>query len=353
MLNFTVGPVMSSEDILEVSGQSAPYFRTPEFSEIMKENEKMMLEFLAAPSGSRCAFLTASGTGVMEAVVMSILNDSDKAIVINGGAFGQRFVDLCRLHRIEHSEIKLEFECTRNEEELECYENKSYTALLINMCETSSGVLYDMDMVSEFCRRNKILLIIDAISSFLADRLEMSSLDAAVVITSSQKALALHPGISMITMSPVAIDRVERNPEKSLYLSIKEALINGVRGQTPFTPAVTILLQLNKRLKEIKSNGGVEAEHKKIAHIAEIFRNSITGLPLEIFSESKSNAVTALRVKSGNAKEIINRLKDEYGIWVCPNGGEIGNTVFRVGHIGFICDEDIRCLSNALSKVLL
>ena len=107
-----------------------------------------------------------------------------------------------------------------------------------------------------------------------------------------------------------------------------------------------------KRLKEIKSNGGVEAEHKKIAHIAEIFRNSITGLPLEIFSESKSNAVTALRVKSGNAKEIISKLKDEYGIWICPNGGEIGNTVFRVGHIGFISDEDVKKLSTALSRVM-
>ncbi len=352
MLNFTVGPVMSSEEVLEVSGQSAPYFRTSEFSEIMKENEKNMLEFLSAPEDSRCAFLTASGTGAMESVVMNVLSDSDKALVINGGTFGQRFVDLCKLHKVDYTEIKLEFGHTLKAEELKPFESMGYTALLINMCETSSGVLYDMEMVSDFCKRNRILLIIDAISAFLADKIDMKELDAAVVITSSQKALALHPGISMVALSPKAIARVENNPEKSLYLSLKEALINGVRGQTPYTPAVTILLQLHKRLEGIRAEGGVEKEHNRIVYIAEKFRESIAHLPLEIFSETRSNAVTALRVPAGNAKDIFERLKNEYGIWVCPNGGEFGNTVFRVGHIGCITDNDIEVLSNALTKVL-
>lgn len=91
MLNFTVGPVMSNEKVLRIASNSAPYFRTAEFSEIMLQNEQMMLDNLNAPDGSRCVFLTTSGTGAMESVVMNVLNNKDKVLVINGGSFGKDF----------------------------------------------------------------------------------------------------------------------------------------------------------------------------------------------------------------------------------------------------------------------
>ena len=351
MLNFTVGPVMSYDEVLEVSGQSSPYFRTPEFSEIMKENEALMLEMLNAPSGSRVAFLTASGTGAMESAVMNILGPTDKVIVVNGGSFGQRFAELCNLHKREYSEIKLSFGSSLKKSDLDAFEGKGYTAFLINMCETSSGVLYDMELVSDFCKRNGILLIVDAISAFLADDLDMEKQGVAAVITSSQKALALHPGISMITMAPEAIKRVEEHEEVSMYLSLKDALKNGERGQTPFTPAVTILLSLNARLRQIKALGGKKAEHERIVKTSAAFRKGIEGLPFEPFCESMSNCVTALKVKSGNAKDIVNIFKDKYNIWLCPNGGEIGNSVFRVGHIGNITEEDNERLISVFKEV--
>lgn len=245
---------MSSPDIIEVANHSTPYFRTSEFSEIMKENERLFLEFLNAPAKSRAVFLTASGTGSMESAVMNILNDEDKVIVINGGSFGQRFVELCELHQRNFTEIKCEFGHQLKREQLKGLEN--HTALLINMHETSSGVLYDMEMVSQFCKENNILLIVDAISAFIADDLDMSELCAAAVITGYQKALAVQPGISLIALSPTAIERVENNKEVCMYLSLKQALKNGERGQMPFTPAVTTLLQINKRLHQISDMGG-------------------------------------------------------------------------------------------------
>ena len=348
MLNFTVGPVMSSEEVRAIGGEQVPYFRTPEFSAVMLENERLMLEFLNAPTGSRCVFLTSSGTGAMESCVMNILNDDDKVIAINGGSFGQRFVDLCRLHERNFTEIKLEFGKQLRRERLYEYAGKGYTALLVNMHETSSGVLYDMPMISRFCRENGILLIIDAISAFLADELDMSSLGAAAVITGSQKALAVQPGVSVVALSPGALARIESNKEKCMYLSLKEALKNGERGQTPFTPAVTTLLQINSRLNSIFERGGVLSERKIIADIADDFRSKINDLPLEIVSESMSNAVTALRPLNNGAKEIVKILKDEYQIWVCPNGGEIADKVFRVGHIGYITKADNQTLIDAL-----
>ncbi len=346
MLNFTVGPVMSSPDILEVANHSTPYFRTPEFSKIMKENEKLMLEFLHAPEGSRCVFLTTSGTGAMESLVMNILNDQDKVIVINGGSFGHRFVELCELHKRNFTEVKCEFGKQLHAQQLVGLED--YTALLINMHETSSGVLYDMKMVAQFCKKNNILLLVDAISAFISDELNMTEINAAAVITGSQKALAVQPGISVVALSPIAQERVAANKEVCMYLSLKEALANGERGQTPFTPAVTTLLQINTRLKDIRNLGGVLKEREAIESVAENFRNNIKDLPFEFISESPSNAVTVLHPVNVGAKEIVRILKDEYRIWVCPNGGNMEDVVFRVGHIGYITKEDSQVLLDAL-----
>ena len=348
MLNFTVGPVMSAEDVIEVANHSTPYFRTPEFSTLMKENEALMLEFLHAPENSRCVFLTSSGTGAMESLVMNVLNDRDKALVVNGGSFGQRFVDLCALHRRSFTEIKLPFGSALKREQLTPFIGCGYTALLINMHETSSGVLYNMPMIADFCKQNGILLLVDAISAFLADPLDMEALGAAAVITGSQKALAVQPGIAVVALAPAALARVEENPEVCMYLSLKEALVNGIRGQTPFTPAVTTLLQIHHRLTAIRNSGGAEAERRRIASVAAAFRAGIRDLPLECFSENPSNAVTALQPKKQNAKEIFQVLKDEYKIWICPNGGAWADSVFRVGHIGHITEADNQHLLDAL-----
>ena len=347
MLNFTVGPVMSDSSILKEGGKSAPYFRTTEFSEIMIENEKLMLEFLNAPKNSRCIFLTASGTGAMESCVMNLLSSKDKVLVVNGGSFGQRFVEMCQLHKLDYTEIVCEFGKQIKKEQLDLFEGKGYSAFLVNMGETSSGILYDMKLISEFCKKNNIFLIIDAISTFIADEIDMSELNAGAIITGSQKALAVHPGISIIALSSFAVNRVENNPEVCMYLSMKQALKNGERGQTPWTPAVTILLEINKRLKSIKENGGKVVARNQIKNIANGFRKFIRDYPFEFVAESMSNTVTSLRPCNTSAKLIIETMKTDYGIWLCPNGGEKSETVFRVGHIGNITESDNMKLMDA------
>ena len=314
----------------------------------MLENEEMILSFIHAKEGSRVAFMTCSGTGSMEASVINLLTNKDKALVINGGSFGQRFADLLSLHEIPHSEIKLEKGKNIHKEDLIPFEEKGYTAFLVNIHETSTGVLYDINLIADFCKRNHMLLIVDAIFSFLADPFDMSKYDIDVMITGSQKALACHPGISLIALSPKALKRVEENNPKCMYLDLKSALKNGERGQTPFTPAVGILLQIHARLTQIKNNGGVEEENRKTHELATYFRDQIKDLPLEIVSESLSNAVTPLHPLHANAYEIFTTLKDEYSIWVCPNGGDMKETIFRVGHIGYLTKEDYDKLILAL-----
>ena len=245
----------------------------------------------------------------------------------------------------------MEFGHNIKKEQLIEFEGKGYTAFLVNIDETSTGVLYDKKLISDFCRRNNMLFVVDAISSFLADDFDMADLGVDVVIAGSQKALACPPGISLIVLSKRAQERVEEHPMKCMYLSLKEALKNGERGQTPWTPAVGILRQINARLREIESAGGVENETSKVATIATDFRKRIKDMPFEIVSESLSNCVTPLHPTTTSAYDIFTILKNEYNIWVCPNGGELQDKVFRVGHIGALTIEDNIKLVDALKDM--
>lgn len=287
----------------------------------------------------------------MESAVMNVLSPADKAIVVNGGSFGERFVELVQLHGIDHHEIKLPLGHPLTTEHLNPLAGQGFTALVINMHETSTGVLYDMDMVSRFCKDNNLLLIVDAISSFLADPFDMEALGADIMITGSQKALACPPGISLIVLSPRALERVAQSYTRCLYLDLKSALKNGERGQTPFTPAVGILLQINQRLRDIDTAGGAEHEIERVQTLAADFRQKVADLPFDLFSQSPSNAVTSLCPTKVSAYDIFTTLKDEYQIWICPNGGTLRDKVFRVGHIGALTPDDNTTLIAAMKDM--
>lgn len=357
MLNFTVGPVMSDSEVLAIGSEQVPYFRTPEFSKVMLQNEELFLQFVDAPDNSRAVFLTGSGTASLEAAVANVLSPKDKALVIVGGSFGKRFSLLCDIHGVPHDDIEIPFGDTLTSETLAQFDQKGYTALLVNVHETSTGVLYDASMLSGFCKRNNMLFIMDAISAFLADPLSMSELGVDVFITGSQKALACPPGVSLIALSSRAIDRVQANDPGCMYLDLRSALKNAERGQTPFTPAVGTLLQINKRLNLIMENGGPSVEIDRVAALARDFRSRVVDLPFEQVSPAPSNAVTILHPTRVSARDVFATLKDHYGIWICPNGGELADKVFRVGHIGCLTIEDnsrlISAFENMLSKGLL
>ena len=351
MLNFTVGPVMSCEEVRTIGAEQVPYFRTPEFSKIMFENENLMKKFAKADENARVVFLTGSGTAAMDAAVINVFDTMDKVLIVNGGSFGQRFVKICQIHQIPYTEIKLEIGKKLTQEMLDQYDGKDYTGFLVNIHETSTGVHYDPVMISEFCKKNNMFLLVDAISSFLADEFDMEKLGVDLMLTGSQKALACPPGISVIVLSEHAVQRVYEKTPQCLYLDLKEALKNGERGQTPFTPAVGILRQIHARLLEIEKAGGVEAETAKIASLAADFREKIKDMPFEIPSESMSNAVTPLHPLNVSAYKIFETLKDEYHIWVCPNGGDLAEKIFRVGHIGALTTDDNTSLVEALKDM--
>lgn len=342
---FTPGPVKMSEEILRIGAQQTPYFRNKAFSDVTFDCENGLLDMVNAPVGSKVIFLTASGTAGMEAVVMNLLHQKDKALVINGGGFGARFVDICATHNIPHTNFKVHNTNLSDIEKI--VPNESYSALLVNAHETSVGHLYDVDAIGDYAQKNKLLYIVDAISMLVTDTLDMQRSNIDAVIASSQKGLALPPGLTMLILAPTALEKLQDIP--SLYFNFKSYLSNAQRGQTPYTPAVTIMLQLQARLEQIKLRGGIS---KSIAHaqeIAEYFRASIKALPLKEYSPYMPNAMTTLTpTDDKSAMDIVNALEDKYKVMVCPNGGAERDIIFRVSHMGEMTKAYTDILIDAL-----
>lgn len=361
MLNFTVGPVQMFERTLAISAQQVPYFRTSEFSELMKYNERQLLNLFDAPDHSRIAFLTGSGTSAMEASLVNCLSAEDKVLVVNGGGFGARFVQILAYYGYQYEELLVEHGKGLDVDRLEQYRNQGFTAFVVNLNETSTSTLYDIELISRFCKQEQLFLIVDAVSAFLSDPVSMKDAGIDVMFTGSQKALALAPGMAFVALAPSALERVESRHMISaqtqttqripFYLDFHDMLESGNRGQTPYTPAVSVLLQLQDRLQMIEENGGIQSELTRVKAGAEYFRSQIQDLDFCYFSSQMGHAVTALRDPQHKAMELFATLKDEHQIWICPNGGALAQEVFRVGHLGNLREADYDLLVRALKTL--
>lgn len=192
----------------------------------MLENERLVKQFAHTTDDSRVVFMTCSGSGGMETAIMNCLNKNDRALVVNGGSFGERFVELLALHEIPFTEIKLEHGKALKPEHLSPYEGQGFTTFLLQKHETSTGVHYDIDLVADFCKRNNLFMIVDTISTFLCDPFDMAATGAGVMIAGSQKALACAPGIAVMALAPSALKRIEENKCCCQYLDLRLALKN-------------------------------------------------------------------------------------------------------------------------------
>ncbi len=340
---FTVGPVEMYPETLQVSGTQLPYFRNDEFSSIMKENEQQLLTLCGCRKG-RALFLCGSGSAAMEAVVACSFRRQDKVLILRGGSFGERFVQLCRIYGIPYDELCLqELEALRKEH-LDAFFQNEYCALLVNLHETSTGQLYDIQLLSAFTKAKNMYLIVDAISSFMADPLDMDQMGIDVLILSSQKALALSCGLSMVVLQESFYrDMVEPKDDICLYLSLKEHARNMERGQTPNTPAVGILMELHERLQHLQGDGFV-LEQQRIATRAAYFRSRVQKLEIQLPHFPLSNALTPL-LFDGDAQKVYQFLKKNYAITLTPSGGAMRERMLRVGHLGNLklCDYSALC----------
>jgi aspartate aminotransferase-like enzyme len=321
-------------ETIAIGGKQSQYFRTPQFSQIMLECMEMLKFVLDAPDDTRIIFLTASGTAAMEASVINLFTSKDKVLVISGGTFGKRFKHICKIHQVPIESIDLQINEQFNSEILKKYENTGITGMLVNMCETSTGQLYPMHDIANFCTRNGIYLVVDAISSFLCDPFSMKELSADVVIVSSQKGLALQPGMSFIAVTKETFEeRCVKNTPRTLYFQFTNYYPEILRGQTEFTPAIGVINQLHDKLCRIIKNG-TQSYIEHCADLAQYFRQKLISFTsLNYTNYSLSNCVTPVISARKNAKTIVTTLRDKYDTYVVPAAGDLADSMFRVAHM--------------------
>jgi Serine-pyruvate aminotransferase/archaeal aspartate aminotransferase len=348
---FTVGPVEMYPEILEIGANQLPYFRTDDFSIINSRIDENMKKCMFTDQSSKTALLTASGTAAMEAAVISIFSQKDKILIIVGGGFGRRFVEICETYHFQYVILELLQGQTLTCEDLEPYKNQDITGILINIHETSTGVLFDGKLIGEFSKKIGATLVVDAISSFLADEYKMDEWGIDATIISSQKALALPPGMAAVVVNYRTFEKIKNNKSYGYYLDLNTYFVDMERGQTPYTTAVGITLQMDARLLEI-CKLGVENTILQTEKLAQDFRNKIRKLPFEIPSQRLSNAVTPLKPQNGvSAYDIFQNLKKEYHFIVCPSGGKMKESLIRIGHLGNLKIEHNNTLIEALEDM--
>ena len=351
---FTAGPVQMYPETLEVAGRPVPYFRNASFSQVMLRCEELFCKALGCDDAYRLITLTASGTGAMEASVMNCLDAHDRAIVVDGGTFGHRFAAILEWHGIPHDVVDVPFESDLTRDMLDAALKPNTTAFLVNLDETSIGKLYDLDLIAAFCRENGLFLIVDAVSAFLSDEIDMPAAGIDVLLTGSQKGLSLSPGLSFVVLGPAAQERLEGIKCPSMYFDFKDYLLNGVRGQTPFTPAIGIIYELLDMLERIDAKGGAAAMIGQTREVALDFRARLADskLPVELPPFTLSNALTPIVLPQGGAVECNRRLVEEHGLVVNPCGGANADRMLRIAHIGCHTKEGSARLIKALEEVL-
>ncbi len=350
---LTPGPTPLPPEICEALSRPIIHHRTPQFQLVLKEVAEGLKHIFQTKND--VFILTSSGTGAMEAAVVNLLSWGDKALVVQGGKFGERWTELCEAYGIKPMVIDVEWGKALDPAVLKEHLDKepAIKAVFTTLCETSTGVTFDIKGFGQVLKDTQAVLVVDAISGLGAVDLQMDAWSVDVVVCGSQKGFMLPPGLGFISVSKKAWKFVEESKCPKYYLDLKAAKKAHDKTDTPFTPAIGLVIALNEALKMMKVEGleNVFARHKKLADAT---RAAMSALGLELFSPTAaSDGVTAVKVPSGiDGEKLVKSMRDEYGVTIAGGQGEMKGKLIRVAHMGYMSEFDIILGISCLEKVL-
>jgi len=350
---FTPGPTPVPEMIMLKMSEPIIHHRNPEFKEIFAElnsNIKYLFQ-----TEQNVYTLTSSGTGAMEAAVANIIEKGEKAIFVNGGKFGERWGQLIKTFGGIPIEIKKEWgDPPAADEIIELIkQNPDVKAVFLTHSETSSGTVTDIKEIAKVVHEiSDALIVVDGITSVGALELRMDEWDIDIVLTGSQKGLMIPPGLAFIAVSERAWQKINSTENRVFYFSLKKAQKALESGDTPWTPAITLVIGANEALKLIKAEGLENIWHRH-QRLAEGIRIGVKALGLKLMSKNPSNAITAVFIPEGiEFKKFNDALKYEFGITVAGGQEQYKGKLFRISHLGYYDDLDMVTMISALEFAL-
>ncbi len=351
---LTPGPTPLPPQVSEAMARPIIHHRTPQFQAVLKEaTEGLKYVF---QTKNDVFILASSGTGAMEAAVINLLSPGEAALTIQGGKFGERWTEICRAYGINTEIINVEWGRAVEPEVIKSKIQNSklkIKAVFTTLCETSTGVVNDIEAIGKAIKDTEAVLAVDAISGLGAIDLKTDGWFCDVVVSGSQKGLMLPPGLSFISVSPKAAKLIEGSKCPKYYFDLKAAKKALDKADTPFTPAITLIIALCEALRMIKQDGleNVFLRHKKMA---EATREAVEALGLELFAPTAaSDVVTAVKVPQGiDGEKLVKAMRDTYGVTIAGGQEELKGKVFRIAHMGYIEEFDIIAGISCLEKVL-
>jgi aspartate aminotransferase-like enzyme len=347
------GPTPIPDKVLSVAAEPIIHHRTPEFSNI----------FMEVTEGIKTVFetkedvfiLTSSGTGAMETAVVNTLSPGDKVITINGGKFGERWGNICKAYGVVYKDIILEWGADFTKEQLanELKAHPDVKAVFTTLSETSSGAIYDIKGFGEVVSGTDAILVVDGISGVGAAPCPMDEWKVDVMVTGSQKSFMIPPGLAYIAFSQKAWKMVETSKLPKFYFDAKKAKKNLEKKTTPWTPAISLIIQQKKALEIIKGMGLPKLfEHHRI--LGEATRAGVKAARLELLAVNPGNILTAVKVPAGvDGVKLVKTMQSKYMAYIAgaqdPNKGKF----FRIAHLGYMGGFDVITALSALEMTLL
>lgn len=348
------GPTPVPPAVLEAGARPMINHRGPEFGALILDITARLKRFFQTEND--VLILTASGTGGMEAAIVNTLSPGDRVLAVSVGAFGDRFAHIARTYGADIVKLDFPWGTAADPDQIaaQLAEYPAIKAVLVTHNETSTGVTNDLASISEVVRHYGRMLIVDAISSIGALPLPVDKWGCDVVVTGSQKSWMIPPGLAMVSVSKAAWEACARATMPRFYFDFAAAKSSLDKGQTPFTPAVSLFFALAEALNMIEAEGldNVVQRHRRIG---EHTRRGVKALDLALLADERcaSNVVTAVKVPEGvQCKDLLRKMREELGVVLAGGQGALAEKIFRIGHIGFVTEADIDDALRSLQTVL-
>jgi aspartate aminotransferase-like enzyme len=358
------GPTPVPPRVLQAMTRPMINHRGKEYAALFRE----VNEGLKAVFQTRNDVLTfpSAGTGALEAAIVNLLSPGDKVLSVSVGAFGDRFAQIAEAFGAHVVKLEREWgdgaEASAVAEKLASPECQGVKAVLLTQNETSTGVTNPVKDIAEEIRKlgngeieERPLLLVDAISGLGAIDLPMDEWGVDVVITGAQKALMCPPGLGFVALNERAWKATETATMPRFYWDFREARRYAERDQNPYTPAVSLLFALRESLAMIQEEG-LPQVWQRHARLGDLTREGVKELGLALLVKDPrfySNTVTAVCAPDGvPASHIISALRDQHNIVVAGGQGKLRDKIFRIGHVGYVHEDDVRQTLAALRAVL-